>query len=202
MQKLMLIAALAAFAATPAVAVTNLVTNGGFEAGNLTGWTRLGATSTEAARVVRPAAYAGTWGGRFSSNAGLAGISQALATVVGRTYEVSFLFRHGVGTATAPSYAFAATFANDGPSDLLIDYQNRLPTYDFADWTLYRARVVAVAASTDLSFEFSDPRPTAWDLDDVSVVAVPEPASWALMIGGFGLVGAVLRRARRQPAAA
>jgi hypothetical protein len=30
-----------------------------------------------------------------------------------------------------------------------------------------------------------------------SLTAVPEPASWALMIGGFGLTGAVLRRRRR-----
>jgi hypothetical protein len=28
--------------------------------------------------------------------------------------------------------------------------------------------------------------------------AVPEPASWMMMIGGFGLVGAALRRKRRQ----
>ena len=27
--------------------------------------------------------------------------------------------------------------------------------------------------------------------------AVPEPSSWALMIGGFGLLGATLRRTRR-----
>lgn len=31
---------------------------------------------------------------------------------------------------------------------------------------------------------------------DVSVSSVPEPASWALMIGGFGLAGAALRRRR------
>ncbi len=29
------------------------------------------------------------------------------------------------------------------------------------------------------------------------LVAVPEPASWALMIGGFGLAGAALRRRRK-----
>jgi PEP-CTERM motif len=28
----------------------------------------------------------------------------------------------------------------------------------------------------------------------VSLAAVPEPASWALMIGGFGLVGFAMRR--------
>lgn len=33
------------------------------------------------------------------------------------------------------------------------------------------------------------------------VAGVPEPASWALMIGGFGLVGGALRRSRRAVAA-
>lgn len=31
-----------------------------------------------------------------------------------------------------------------------------------------------------------------------AVTAVPEPASWAMMIGGFGLIGATLRSARRK----
>lgn len=39
------------------------------------------------------------------------------------------------------------------------------------------------------AFEGFDPQPTA---------PVPEPATWALMIGGFALVGLVLRRRRRQ----
>jgi len=33
-----------------------------------------------------------------------------------------------------------------------------------------------------------------------ATAAVPEPASWALMIGGFGAAGAVLRRTRRDRA--
>jgi hypothetical protein len=31
---------------------------------------------------------------------------------------------------------------------------------------------------------------------DLTVASVPEPAAWALMIGGFGLAGATLRRGR------
>lgn len=33
-------------------------------------------------------------------------------------------------------------------------------------------------------------------VDHVAVAAVPEPATWALMIGGFGLAGATIRRRR------
>jgi len=33
-------------------------------------------------------------------------------------------------------------------------------------------------------------------IDNISVTAVPEPMTWTLMIGGFGLAGAVLRRRR------
>ena len=37
---------------------------------------------------------------------------------------------------------------------------------------------------------------------DATVAGVPEPASWALMIGGFGLAGATLRRRRTASALA
>ena len=40
--------------------------------------------------------------------------------------------------------------------------------------------------STGIAFEF----------DDFSAVPVPEPASWAMMIAGFGLIGAAARRRR------
>ncbi len=44
----------------------------------------------------------------------------------------------------------------------------------------------------------ADQRISNWNLTvfDGSTVAVPEPATWAMMIGGFGLAGAALRRRR------
>jgi hypothetical protein len=42
----------------------------------------------------------------------------------------------------------------------------------------------------------------SFEIDNVAVGAVPEPASWALMIVGFGLAGGMVRAKRRNPAAA
>jgi len=41
--------------------------------------------------------------------------------------------------------------------------------------------------------------PAHYTLD---VLAVPEPASWGMMIGGFGMIGAAARRRRARPIAA
>ena len=38
---------------------------------------------------------------------------------------------------------------------------------------------------------------TAFELDNVGFGAVPEPATWAMMIVGFGLIGAALRASRK-----
>jgi len=37
----------------------------------------------------------------------------------------------------------------------------------------------------------------AFEIDSMNVTAVPEPATWAMMIGGFGLIGLSMRRRRR-----
>jgi hypothetical protein len=42
----------------------------------------------------------------------------------------------------------------------------------------------------------------AFEFDTLAGIAVPEPASWALMIGGFGLAGGMLRAMRRKAALA
>ena len=57
--------------------------------------------------------------------------------------------------------------------------------------------------STDLRYSYCCSEVTRFTGTVNSVtVAVPEPATWALMIGGFGLAGAQLRRRRRMIAAA
>ena len=38
----------------------------------------------------------------------------------------------------------------------------------------------------------------AFELDNLRIAAVPEPSTWAMMLLGFGLVGAAMRSARRK----
>ena len=37
----------------------------------------------------------------------------------------------------------------------------------------------------------------SFEIDKIATAAVPEPATWALMIGGFGMAGMALRQRRR-----
>ena len=70
---------------------------------------------------------------------------------------------------------------------------------DTGDWTKFTGTFVASGTSTELSI-FTDPNALSgndFGLDTISVAAVPEPAQWALMFGGFGLLGGAMRRRRR-----
>jgi len=55
------------------------------------------------------------------------------------------------------------------------------------------------------SFINQDGKKDSFKFDDLTVSYIdplPEPGSWALMLGGFGMVGFALRRRRRSLAAA
>lgn len=62
----------------------------------------------------------------------------------------------------------------------------------------------AITGVGTVDFRQGAPRQTLTlsGLLDLPAVAVPEPATWALMIGGFGLIGAAGRRRRRAVARA
>jgi len=73
------------------------------------------------------------------------------------------------------------------------------PGSDFNGWETISADV-ALGAGT-YTFRFAETDNQGFfqaGLDNVSVIGggVPEPASWAMMLGGFGLVGGAMRRRR------
>lgn len=64
--------------------------------------------------------------------------------------------------------------------------------------------VDTVDVLTDLTVTFTVPEPAANRADNLGgvslrITAVPEPATWAMMLVGLGGLGAVLRRAKRKP---
>jgi hypothetical protein len=62
--------------------------------------------------------------------------------------------------------------------------------------------VPGIPTSADWIWSQTDPSGEAFFSTTISAVqaSVPEPAAWALMIAGFGLTGAALRRRRQTPA--
>ena len=95
------------------------------------------------------------------------------------------------GTAGHILFSFTTV---DGTSSQLVDLDRAqgLRTFAFNRTGLLSFSYMTPAAVTGL-------RPSIPQIDNVVVeplltAAVPEPASWAMMIGGFGVVGAAMRR--------
>jgi len=81
-------------------------------------------------------------------------------------------------------------------TDLVVDYDG--PTHVVLDWAAIDQ--VSFVSSGGVDVDFNDPgEGTHFAIDSLTVTAaapVPEPATWALMILGFGLAGAALRTRR------
>ena len=134
---------------------------------------------------------------------GLGAIGQTIATEAGRTYNLTFDLsgnpdaQRAAGrfvTVTAGGAAVGTTQYVMGPTN----------TRDNMLWSSRSMSFVATGALTQIVFTgTSDPGNCCWGaaLDNVSVMAaVPEPATWAMMIIGFGAAGSMVRSSRRRNA--
>lgn len=188
-QKLIITVATCILATT---AHANLVSNGGFETGDFTGWSGVG---NPGFRFVSTSdAHSGTYAGWFGAVGSVGGIVQTLVpTTPGGSYNFDFWLQNTSGYSEAQVYwngMQVLGLANPG-------------TFSY---THYAFNVVATAASTPIEFQFRND-PSFYRLDDINVNAldavVPEPSTYiagAMLALVFGVQGVRSLRSRKQAA--
>jgi Carbohydrate binding domain len=167
----------------------NIVTNCGFETGDFTGWTAVDGSGNT---FVAGAFDTGPNSGNSFAALGAVGtdgtVSQTLTTIPGQTYDFSFWL------------------ASDGglPNDFTAQWDGAdlvsLAATPATPYVLYSFIETASSTSTAINFiERNDPG--FWGLDDVSVVATPEPSNLVESCLLVGLMVVVYKR-RRVPVTA
>jgi hypothetical protein len=196
----------------PAAASAQLVANGGFESPVITdpccntappdplpGW-----IATPNVNVVNGTFMSTNGNLAFEGNqyldlvgqGGTGSISQDLTLTPGETYNLSFAFSHNLFDP-ADATSASASFAIDGLTGIV--FHDTGDTNNL-DWRIFSGEFVATGADT-LNFTNLTGGPNEGVLlDAVSVTELPEPATWGMMLLGFGAVGFALRRNRKRGA--
>jgi hypothetical protein len=210
-------------AAQPAAAATNLIQNGGFEEKVTTSNYQTIRTNREpldfgwsvnnSVDVVNLDGFYGgdpdpVGGGTYAldlvGDGADGGIYQSFNTEIGKTYRLTFDYAHNpyiqgasmqFGVSSTGGLAFSRSLSASGSSESGMNWQTF--TIDF---------VANRSQSTLFFYNTAGGDRTGMYLDNIAVIdptepgpvgGIPEPATWALMIGGFGMAGATLRRKRR-----
>jgi len=172
--------ALGVFLATSPARGDELVSNGGFETGDFTGWTVTG-TGNHGTSTNTP--HSGAYCAWFG--AGWTYISETIPTIPGQEYFASFWISNNAGSSPQ----------NGGQvwwnGVQLVSGQNE-PSMP---WTEVSTTLTATGNLTELEFAFTN-GDGWWALDDVNIETAPEPQAAFFCAAGLALIGALRRRSR------
>ena len=129
------------------------------------------------------------------------GISQTFATVVGKTYKVSFSLA-GNPDGGFGNKVLVTTLGLGQLPEIETFTVGASNTHENMGWQTITYSFVANSTSSTLNFASATKGPYGPALDNVVVSAVPEPATWAMMIVGFGAAGTMVRNRRKLGAVA
>ena len=219
------LAALALAITAPASAATNLLTNGSFESG-FSGWTLsnvgggtapvvipYGTTATypfgafgeailpNAVASISPDAVGRSLAYFSSDTANPDTLSQTISLVAGQTYNLGFDFYAPANGISNPNDA-TLLFRVNGTQVGSVLTAGSVTGTPAQTWFNFNTTFVAASnGPATLALDFRGLGVTAADfgVDRVyATAAVPEPATWAMMIFGFGGVGVSMRYAKRR----
>lgn len=166
----------------------NLIKNGGFETGDFTSWSLLDPDNESSVQTAPFNGYAPHGGKYFAALAGDQShslLSQTITDMPGQQLLLTFYLESDGLETNELTLDFGNSFS---PEFSGIASTNG--SYDRYSFT------VTGSGSDTLTFDTVDFR-TWLAVDDVSLTpigSVPEPATWALMLIGFGVIGAAMRR--------
>jgi hypothetical protein len=162
----------------------DIVTNGGFEKGDFTGWTVSADPVNTFVDMELP--HTGLFSaalGEFPTDGHL---SQILPTTPGGEYTLTYWLQNDGGT---PNDFSASWNGSRLPGSVLSNADG----FDYTQYVF--TDLVATSPSTLLGFAFEQ-TPAYWHLDDVAVNPVPEPSSAPILLSIFvgSACGRMIRR--------
>jgi hypothetical protein len=175
---------------------SSIVLNGGFETGDLTGWTVSHSSINSAVGVSGTNPHSGlfalAFAGQNQGGGDEDGVAELLSTVSGQTYVLNFWLKQEIVPGCQPAgsclYNDFSAFWNGVP----VMQMSSAPAFGYTEFAV---SVIATGPFSTLSFKAAS-EPGFFRLDDVSVTPVPEPASVALLVSGLAAWRGFRRRMR------